>query len=149
MAIACRVCSSYGCSACTSCSVDVVSSWRPSRISASARNACQQIVSNHHTTTPQPFYDPFSGTTRVRRCQKRTSGDFMVQRKINRGKNTHHPAGATPSGLTSAYLHHPSIILQAGCPSCHPSNSVKALKATSSMWTVQVTPSRRTLASSP
>jgi len=26
------------------------------------------------TTTPQPFYGPFSGTTRVRRCQKRTSG---------------------------------------------------------------------------
>jgi len=23
---------------------------------------------------PQPFYDPFSGTTRVSRCQKRTSG---------------------------------------------------------------------------
>ena len=25
-------------------------------------------------TPPQPFYDPFSGTTRVSRCQKRTSG---------------------------------------------------------------------------
>ena len=38
--------------------------------------------------------------------------------------------GATPSGLTSAHLHHP-IFLQAGCPSCCPTNSVKALKATS------------------
>ena len=38
--------------------------------------------------------------------------------------------GATPSGLTSAHLHHiPHIFLQAGCPSCRPSNSVKALKA--------------------
>jgi len=27
---------------------------------------------NH--TTPQPFYGPFSGTTQVSRCQKRTSG---------------------------------------------------------------------------
>jgi len=27
-----------------------------------------------HSTTPQPFYGPFSGTTRVSRCQKRTSG---------------------------------------------------------------------------
>jgi len=27
-----------------------------------------------NTTTPQPFYGPFSGTTRVSRCQKRTSG---------------------------------------------------------------------------
>jgi len=42
---------------------------------------------------PQPFYDPFSGTTRVSRCQKRTS-DFMVQGKINRGRQTDHPAGS-------------------------------------------------------
>jgi len=36
------------------------------------------IDCNHHLspecTTPQPFYGPFSGTTRVSRCQKRTSG---------------------------------------------------------------------------
>jgi len=37
--------------------------------------------------------------------------------------------GATPSGLTSAYLHHPPIFLQAGCPSCRPTHSVQALKA--------------------
>jgi len=36
---------------------------------------------------------------------------------------------ATPSGLTSAHLHHNPIFLQAGCPSCRPTNSVKALKA--------------------
>jgi len=29
---------------------------------------------NVHHTTPQPFHGPFSGTTRVRRCRKRTSG---------------------------------------------------------------------------
>ena len=42
---------------------------------------------------PQPFYGPFSGTTRVSRCQKRTSEllDFMVQGKINRGRHTDHP----------------------------------------------------------
>jgi len=28
----------------------------------------------HHTTTPQPFYGPLSGTTRVSQCQNRTSG---------------------------------------------------------------------------
>jgi len=38
--------------------------------------------------------------------------------------------GATPSGVTSAHLLHPPYLLQAGCPSCHPTNSVKALKAT-------------------
>jgi len=58
--------------------------------------------------------------------------DFMVQGKINRGRHTDHPAGRhTPSRLTSAHLHQPSIFLQAGCPSCRPTNSVKALKATS------------------
>ena len=39
--------------------------------------------------------------------------------------------GATPSGLTSAHRHHPPYFLWAGCPSCCPTNSVKALKATS------------------
>jgi len=28
----------------------------------------------HHTTTPQPFYGHFSGTTPMSWCQKRTSG---------------------------------------------------------------------------
>jgi len=28
----------------------------------------------HFTLIPQPFYGPFSGTTQVGRCQKRTSG---------------------------------------------------------------------------
>ena len=56
--------------------------------------------------------------------------DFMVQGKINRGRHTAPTIwlGTTPSGLTSAHLHHPPF-LQAGCPSCHPANSVKALKA--------------------
>jgi len=31
----------------------------------------------------------------------------MVQGKINRGRQTDHPVGATPSRLTSAHLHHP------------------------------------------
>jgi len=31
------------------------------------------IITPHHTT-PQPFYGPFSGTTRVSQCQKKTSG---------------------------------------------------------------------------
>jgi len=37
--------------------------------------------------------------------------------------------GATPSGLSSAHLHHPPCFLKAGCPSCLSANSVKALKA--------------------
>jgi len=32
------------------------------------------VLQIYTTTTPQPFYGPFSRTTRVSRCQKRTSG---------------------------------------------------------------------------
>jgi len=64
--------------------------------------------------------------------------DFMVQGKINRGRHTGHPAGCPPSGLTSgAHLHHPPIFLQAGCPSCRPTNSVKAVKE-SKLWHTMV-----------
>jgi len=34
--------------------------------------------------------------------------------------------GAIPSGLTSAYLTIPPYYLQARCPSCRPTNSIKA-----------------------
>jgi len=57
--------------------------------------------------------------------------DFMVQGKIDRDTQTIQ-LGATPSGLTSAHLHHPPF-LQAGCLSCRPTNSVKALKASSAV----------------
>ena len=53
---------------------------------------CTTVNSLLSTTTPQPFYGPFSGTTRVSRCQKRTSG-LVVQGKINRGRHIDHPAG--------------------------------------------------------
>jgi len=43
----------------------------------------------HHTTT---VLRPFSGTTRVSRCQKRTSG-LNGASKINRGRHTDNPAG--------------------------------------------------------
>jgi len=42
--------------------------------------------------------------------------------------------GTTPSGLTSAHLHHSPIFLRDGCPSCRPTNSVKALKALPTYW---------------
>ena len=59
--------------------------------------------------------------------------DFMAPGEINRGRHTDTLTirlCATPSRLTSAHLHHRPF-LQAGCPSCRPTNSVKALKATS------------------
>jgi len=41
---------------------------------------------------PQPFYGPFSGTTRVTGARRELL-DFMVQGKINRGRHTDHPTG--------------------------------------------------------
>jgi len=49
----------------------------------------QQVNKHHHHNR---FNGPFSGTTRVSRCQNRTL-DFMVQGEINRGRYTDHPAG--------------------------------------------------------
>ena len=53
--------------------------------------------------------------------------------------------GAIPSGLTSAHLHHPPIFLQAGCPSCCPTNSIKALKATALKATYIVVKEQKTI----
>jgi len=78
---------------------------------------------------PPPFYSPFSGTTRVSQCQKRASGLYGA-REDYRGRHTDHPAGChsirtNHCPWTSTIPH----FLQAGCPSCSPTNTVKALKA--------------------
>jgi len=59
---------------------------------------------------------------------KRELLDFMVQGEINRGRHTDHPAGCH-SIRTNQCPPPPSphIFLRAGCPSCRPTNSVKAL----------------------
>jgi len=61
-------------------------------------------------------------------CARRELLDFMVQGKINRGRHTDHLAGRhsirTNQVSTSTIPH----ILQAGCRSCCPTNSVKARK---------------------
>jgi len=58
--------------------------------------------------------------------------DFIMHGETNRGRHTDHPAGHH-SIWTNQCPPAPSrhILLQARCPSCCPTNSVKALKATS------------------
>jgi len=56
---------------------------------------------------PQPFYSPFSGTTQVSQCQKRTSGLLRCKERLTEADTQIIWLGATPSGLTSANLHHP------------------------------------------
>jgi len=88
----------------------------------------QWICKYHHTTTILlPFFQDHPGEPMPEEnfwtlwCKGRlTEADTLTIR-----------LGATPSGLTSAHLYHPPIFLRAGCPSCRPTNSVKAQKATS------------------
>jgi len=61
--------------------------------------------------------------------------DFMVQGKINRGR--HWPSGWAPlhpdQSMPTSTI--PPIFWQAGCPSCRPTNSVKAqMKMTKYHW---------------
>jgi len=86
------------------------------------------------TVLPEPFYGPFSGTTRVSWCQKRNFWTLWCKGRLIEANTPTIRLGATPSRLTSVQCPpSPSspCFLQAGCPSCRPTNSVKALKATS------------------
>jgi len=83
-----------------------------------------------HTHT-HPFNGPFSGTTRVSRCQKgKTNPDFTEARD---SEWQWHPLGRMQVCISLQTDNHastpPLSFLQAGCPSCRPTNSVKALKA--------------------
>jgi len=47
---------------------------RTARCRRASRGRRKHCTARTHTHTHTPFYGPFSGTTRVSRCQKRTSG---------------------------------------------------------------------------
>ena len=84
-----------------------------------------------HTHT-RPFKGPLSGTTRVNRYQKgKTNLDFTEARNSEWQR---HQLGCMQvctfrSREITTPAPHISVFLQAGCPSCRPTNSVKALKA--------------------
>ena len=87
--------------------------------------------SRHTHTHAHPFNGPVSGTTRVRRHQKcKTNLDFTEARD---SEWQWHQLGICKSAPRSRQIttpaHHHSSFLQAGCPSCCPTNSIKALKA--------------------
>jgi len=69
---------------------------------------------------------PFSGTTQVSRYQKgKTNLDFTEARD---SEWQWHPLGIYKSAPRSRQITMPTPTTQAGCPSCCPTNSVKALK---------------------
>ena len=87
-------------------------------------------VNNTHTHT-HPFNGPFSGTTRVGRYQKgKTNLDFTEARDSEwQWRQLGHMQVCTLLQTDNHASTSPLSFLQAGCPSCRPANSVKALKA--------------------
>ena len=77
-----------------------------------------QLLQKAHTHTP--FNGPFSGTTRVSRYQNgKTNLDLLKQETVSGSGISWATCKSAPS----------SRQIKAGCPSCRPTNSVKALKA--------------------
>jgi len=89
-----------------------------------------QLTASKHTHT-HPFNGPFSGTTRVGRYQKgKTNLDFTEARDSEwQWHQLGHMHVCTLLQTDNHASPSPLSFLQAGCPSCRPTNSVKALKA--------------------
>ena len=86
------------------------------------------LVPFRHNTHTHTFNGPFSGSTRVSRYQKgKTNLDFTEARD---SEWQWHQLGHMQVCTSLQTDNHASTsFLQAGCPSCRPTNSVKALKA--------------------
>jgi len=87
--------------------------------------------SAYHTITHAHLFNcPFSGTTRVSRYQKgKTNLDFSEARNSEWQWHQLGHMQACTAFQTHNHASTPTVsFLQAGCPSCRPTNSVKALK---------------------
>jgi len=92
------------------------------------------VICHTHTHT---FNGPFSGTIQVSQYQKgKTNLDFTeaIDSEWQWHQLGHMLSAGSYASLHIApgrqpHQHPPLCFLQAGCPSCHPTNSVKALKA--------------------
>ena len=84
-----------------------------------------------HNINTHPFNGPFSGTTQVSQYQKgKTYLDFTEARDSEwHWLQLGHVQVCTSLQTDNHASTPPLRFLQAGCPSCRPTNSVKALKA--------------------
>ena len=91
-----------------------------------------KVLASTHTRF-HPFNGPFSGTTQVSRYQKgKTNLDFTGARDSEwQWHQLGHMQVCTSLQTDNHASTPPLSFLQAGCPSCRPTNSVKALKAQS------------------
>ena len=100
-------------------------------VNPSYKHRCCLSVPLHHTHThTHPFNGPSSGTTRVSRYQKgKTNLDFTEARDSERQWHQLGRMQVCTSLQTNNHASTPPLrFLQAGCPSCRSTNSVKALK---------------------
>jgi len=91
-------------------------------------------VDKSQTTHTHSFNDPLSGTTQVSRYHKgKTNLDFTDARDSEwQWHQLGHMQICTSLKTNNHASTPPLSFLQAGCPSCHPTNSVKALKVITS-----------------
>jgi len=89
------------------------------------------VIETHVHTHTQPFNGPFSRTTWVSRYQQgKTNLDFSEARDDEwQWHQLGHMQVCTSLQTDNHASTPPLCFLQAGCPSCRPTNSVKALKA--------------------
>ena len=93
--------------------------------------SCTLTYFNRDLLHTHPFNGPLSGTTQVNRYQKgKTSLDFTEARHSEWQWHQlgHMKCAPRSRQITTPAAHH-SVFSQAGCPSCCPTNSIKALKA--------------------
>jgi len=87
-------------------------------------------VPDHTHTHTHTFNGPLSGTTQVSRYQKgKTNLDFTGARDTEWQWHQLGHMQVCTSLRTDNHSTPPLCFLQAGCPSCRPTNSVNALKA--------------------
>ena len=92
---------------------------------------CLAVLVSHTHTHTHPFNGPLSGTTQVSQYQKgKTNLEFTEARDSEWQWHQLGHMQVCTSLQTGSHASTPQLsFLQAGCPSCQPTNSVKALKA--------------------
>ena len=104
---------------------------------STVKTACDSVWQSHtHARThahTHPFNGPLSGTTRVSRYQKcKTNMNFTDARDSEWQWHQLGHMQVCTSFQTDNHASTPLLsLLQTGCPSCRPTNRVKALKAIS------------------
>jgi len=77
---------------------------------------------HHHTTALWPFFRDYP----VSRCQKRNFWTLWCKGRLTEADTLNIRLGATPSGLTSAHLHHPPYFFMGRMPSLPPNQQCQS-----------------------